>query len=422
MSSLFRPSLRLAQFQKIRPRSKYISQSLRPQRRHIGDQPSGKPPRPESRGAGRTTVWAPKTRLAVGVVFITVLIYNMRTQEASAMDGTTQSERDGLTKRENGVTETSPMRLQMEDFIKSQQKEIVAALEKVDGKKFRIDEWTRDNGGGGISCVLQEGNVFEKAGVNVSIVYGTLPRPAIQQMRVNHKALDSTVDSLDYFAAGLSMVLHPVNPMAPTVHMNVRYFETMDENGVANTWWFGGGTDLTPNYLFDEDAIHFHKTLKEACDQHDKTYYPRFKEWCDKYFVNTHRGESRGIGGIFFDDLDEVEKDKENTFAFTKSVATSFLPSYIPIIEKRKDMPYTEKEQEWQRIRRGRYVEFNLLHDRGTSFGLSKANARVESILMSLPVTASWKYMFEPEKGSREQRLVDILREPKEWVSSNVYS
>ena len=308
------------------------------------------------------------------------------------------------------------MRLRFEELIKTQQKEIVRELERIDGTKFRIDTWTRDNGGGGISSVLQEGNVFEKAGVNVSVVYGTLPRPAIQAMRVNHKAIDPDVNSLDFFAAGLSLVLHPKNPMAPTVHMNIRYFETMDEKGEPNSWWFGGGTDLTPNYLFDEDAIHFHKTLKDACDQHDKEYYPRFKAWCDKYFYNKHRGESRGIGGIFFDDLDEAEKDKENIFAFTESVVKSFLPSYVPVLTKRKDLPYTEKEKDWQQIRRGRYVEFNLVHDRGTSFGLNTPNARVEAILMSLPATASWKYMHEPEKGSREQRLVDILKEPKEWV------
>lgn len=263
---------------------------------------------------------------------------------------------------------------------------------------------------------MQDGNVFEKAGVNISVVYGTLPRPAIEKMRVNHKAMDPNVESLDFYAAGLSMVLHPKNPMAPTVHLNYRYFETVNPDGTANTWWFGGGTDLTPCYLFDEDAVHFHRTIKEACDMHDKSYYPRFKKWCDNYFSNKHRGETRGVGGIFFDDLDESEKDQENTFAFAQSCLKAFLPSYIPIIMKRKDMPYTEKEKEWQQIRRGRYVEFNLVHDRGTAFGLNTPSARVESILMSLPLTASWRYMYEPEKGSREQRLVDVLREPREWV------
>lgn len=415
MSSLIRPSLRLSSLQKITRKSIALRRPIQSQpRRAYADYP--KPPKPPGFGGERSTVWAPKTRIAVGIVFIGTLIYSMVTDEPSKLDGPTQSERDTLMKRESGVTEHSPMRLQFEELVKTQQKEIVRELERVDGKKFRVDTWTRDNGGGGISCVLEDGNVFEKAGVNVSVVYGTLPRPAIQAMRVNHKAIDPNVNSLDFFAAGLSLVLHPINPMAPTIHMNIRYFETMDENGEQNTWWFGGGTDLTPNYLFDEDAIHFHKTLKDACDQHDKEYYPRFKTWCDKYFSNKHRGESRGIGGIFFDDLDETEKDKENTFAFAQSVVNSFLPSYIPILTKRKDLPYTEKERDWQQIRRGRYVEFNLVHDRGTSFGLNTPNARVESILMSLPATASWKYMYEPEKGSREQRLVDVLREPKEWV------
>jgi coproporphyrinogen III oxidase len=332
------------------------------------------------------------------------------------MEAPSIAERDTLAKRESGVTADSPMRLRMEQFIKEQQKEIIQELEKVDGKKFRIDTWTRENGGGGISSVLQDGNVFEKAGVNISIVYGTLPRPAIAKMRVNHKNIDPSLESLDFFAAGLSIVLHPHNPMAPTVHLNYRYFETANPDGTSNAWWFGGGTDLTPSYLFDEDAIHFHRTIKEACDAHDRSYYPRFKKWCDEYFCVKHRNESRGVGGIFFDDLDESEKDQENTFAFIQTCLKSFLPSYLPIMEKRKDMQFTEKEKEWQQIRRGRYVEFNLVHDRGTSFGLNTPNARVESILMSLPRTASWRYMHEPEKGSREERLVNVLREPKEWV------
>ena len=309
------------------------------------------------------------------------------------------------------------MRLRMEAFIKAQQTQIVATLEEIDGgAKFRTDTWTRPAGGDGISCVLQDGTVFEKAGVNVSVVYGTLPRPAIAKMRVNHKALDPDVESLEFFAAGLSMVLHPHNPMAPTVHLNYRYFETMDKNGEGKAWWFGGGTDLTPCYLFDEDAIHFHRTIKDACDKHDRAYYPRFKAWCDKYFHIPHRQEARGIGGIFFDDLDEEEKDQEQLFSFVQDCLEAFLPSYIPILQKRKDMPFTEKEKEWQQIRRGRYVEFNLVHDRGTSFGLNTPGARVESILVSLPGKAGWKYMHEPEKGSREERLVGVLKEPVEWV------
>ncbi|KAH6888737.1 Coproporphyrinogen III oxidase [Thelonectria olida] len=355
--------------------------------------------------------------LAAGVVgFAAPLAYKMAEQDPVALDAATLADRDAQKKRESGVDTNSPMRLRMEKFIKEQQQQIVEGLEKVDGMKFRKDEWERPNGGGGITCVLQEGKVFEKAGVGVSVVYGSLPKPAIEKMRVNHKNLDAGVESLEFFAAGLSMVLHPYNPMAPTVHLNYRYFETANPDGTSQAWWFGGGSDLTPSYLFDEDAIHFHKTLKDVCDAHDKDYYPRFKKWCDEYFTNKHRGECRGIGGIFFDDLDETERDQENTFAFIQDCLKSFLPSYVPIIEKRKDMPFNEKEKEWQQIRRGKYVEFNLVHDRGTAFGLNTPGSRVESILMSLPLTASWKYMHEPEPKSREQRLVDVLRDPKEWV------
>ena len=306
----------------------------------------------------------------------------------------------------------------MESFIQEQQDEIVKALEAMEGgEKFRRDTWQRPAGGGGISCVLQDGKVFEKAGVNTSIVYGTLPRHAIQKMRVNHKALDDPdIDSLEFFAAGLSLVLHPINPMAPTVHLNYRYFETMDKSGEGKAWWFGGGTDLTPSYLFDEDAIHFHKTIKDACDRHGKDYYPRFKDWCDKYFRIPHRGESRGVGGIFFDDLDEETSDQESLFSFVQDCLGAFLPSYLPLLERRKDMPYRDAEKAWQQLRRGRYVEFNLVHDRGTSFGLNTPGARVESILMSLPLTARWQYMHEPEIGSREDKLLSVLKEPKEWV------
>jgi coproporphyrinogen III oxidase len=328
----------------------------------------------------------------------------------------TLAEHDERTKREQGVNDQSPMRLRMEEFIRVKQKEITDGLAEVDGKPFKFDEWTRPNGGGGLSAVLQDGNVFEKAGVNISVVYGTLGKGAIEKMRVNHKNLADDVDGLDFYALGLSMVIHPKNPMAPTVHLNCRYFETMRPDGSSQAWWFGGGSDLTPSYLFDEDAVHFHKVLKEACDKHDKDYYPKFKTWCDDYFNNKHRGERRGIGGIFFDDLDETVVDAENGFAFVKDVLSSFLPSYIPIIERRKDMPFTEQEKEWQQVRRGRYVEFNLVHDRGTAFGLNVPGSRVESILISLPLTAQWRYMYEPEPKSREQRLLDVLKEPKEWV------
>lgn len=353
---------------------------------------------------------------AVALSVAAPLALQLASAGSARLDAGSLADRDAQKKREAGVGDDWPMRLRMEKFIKDQQRFIVGELENVDGAKFRRDEWTRPDGGGGITCVLQDGDVFEKAGVGVSFVYGSLPKPAIQRMRANHKNLDADVDSLDFFAAGLSMVLHPKNPMAPTVHLNYRYFETANPDGSSQAWWFGGGSDLTPAYLFDEDAIHFHRTLKEACDAHDKTYYPRFKKWCDEYFCNKHRGECRGVGGIFFDDLDESERDQENTFAFIQDCLRSFLPSYLPILERRKDMAFTDKEKDWQQIRRGRYVEFNLVHDRGTSFGLNTPGSRVENILMSLPLTASWKYMHEPDPKSREQRLVDVLKEPKEWV------
>jgi len=331
------------------------------------------------------------------------------------MEARSLADLDERRKREQGVDDQSPMRLRMEKFIREQQEHIVSELEMIDGKRFQRDEWQRPHGGGGLSCVLQEGNVFEKAGVNISVVYGTLNPQAIKAMKANHKTMDSE-DALDFYALGLSMVLHPKNPMAPTVHLNYRYFETMKPDGTSQAWWFGGGADLTPSYLFDEDAVHFHKTLKEACDKHDKDYYPRFKKWCDQYFSNKHRGETRGVGGIFFDDLDAAEADAENTFAFIQDCLKSFLPSYVPIINRRKDMPFTEKEKEWQQVRRGRYVEFNLVHDRGTAFGLNVPGSRVESILMSLPLTAQWRYMYEPDPKSREHRLLEVLRDPKEWV------
>ncbi|KAI4092949.1 MAG: hypothetical protein L6R37_007488 [Teloschistes peruensis] len=345
------------------------------------------------------------------------MVYSMLTSPLQVTEAPSIADRDTIAKRESGVTENSPMRLRMEALIKEKQNEIVAALQKLDpSNKFRLDTWTRPAGGGGISCVQQDGHVFEKAGVNTSIVYGTLPRPAIEKMRVNHKAIDPDVDSLEFFAAGLSLVLHPQNPNAPTVHLNYRYFETMDKDGNCNAWWFGGGTDLTPSYLYDEDAIHFHKSIKDACDKHDRSYYPRFKSWCDKYFYIPHRGEARGVGGIFFDDLDQEEKDQEQLFSFVKGCLSSFLPGYLPIIGRRKDMPFGEREKQWQQLRRGRYVEFNLVHDRGTSFGLNTPSARVESILMSLPLTARWMYMHEAEKGSREERMLGVLRQPADWV------
>ncbi|KAF2767328.1 hypothetical protein EJ03DRAFT_329352 [Teratosphaeria nubilosa] len=399
----------------------------RGQTRRISD--GSRPPTPPGT-PGPSKVAAPKTRLAAGVVFIGTMIYSMVTGDKPPSagdgeqprgglqaDGPSIAEKDALSKRESGVSSTSPMRLRMEAFIKENQQDIVRTLEALDGTRFHVDKWDRPQGGGGTSCVLQDGNVFEKAGVNTSVVYGTLPRAGIEKMRVNHKALDPDVESLEFFAAGLSLVLHPHNPMAPTVHLNYRYFETANADGSTNAWWFGGGTDLTPSYLFDEDVIQFHRSLKEACDKHDKAFYARFKKWCDDYFCVKHRGESRGVGGIFFDDLDETEKDQESLFAFAQSCLAAFLPTYVPIVQKRKDMPFTEKERQWQQLRRGRYVEFNLVHDRGTAFGLNTPGARVESILMSLPLTARWQYQHEPEKGSREDRLLQVLKKPVDWIN-----
>ncbi|KAK9800985.1 putative Coproporphyrinogen III oxidase [Seiridium cardinale] len=359
----------------------------------------------------RPAVWAVAAALSVSAI-----AYGFTQQKPLKLDSRSLAELDERTKREEGVNEHSPMRLRMEELIREKQDEIVFALEKIDGTRFRKDTWQRPHGGGGLSMVLQDGNVFEKAGVNTSVVYGTLTKASIEKMRANHSNIAKDVDELPFYALGLSLVLHPHNPMAPTVHFNCRYFETMNADGTPQTWWFGGGSDLTPSYLYDEDAVHFHKTLKDACDKHNKDFYPRFKKWCDDYFNNTHRGERRGIGGIFYDDLDEKETDAENAFAFTKEVVSSFLPSYLPILEKRKDLPFSQKEKDWQRIRRGRYVEFNLVHDRGTAFGLMTPGSRTESILISLPRTAEWKYMHEPEPNTRESRLIEVLQKPKEWV------
>ena len=350
---------------------------------------------------------------------------------------------DEVTKRRTKISKHSPMRLRMEALIEEQQRRIVFALEKLDGGKFRQDKWSRPKGGGGTSCVLQDGSVFEKAGVNTSIVYGELPRPAIEKMRADHKSfVDSDVDKLSFFAAGISLVLHPKNPMAPTVHMNYRYFETSDPRDPVNAtgnaehnWWFGGGTDLTPSYLFEDDAKHFHSVMKAACDKHDKDYYPRFKQWCDKYFWIPHRNEARGIGGLFFDDLDastcsSAKNPQDELFQFVVTGLESFLPSYLPIIKKRKDMPYLPEHKRWQQLRRGRYVEFNLVHDRGTAFGLRTPGARIESILMSLPLTARWEYMdpvsgtgVDPDGADRtditsmkEREILEVLRKPREWV------
>jgi coproporphyrinogen III oxidase len=285
---------------------------------------------------------------------------------------------------------------------------ITTALAEVDGADFAETFWDRPGGGGGRTRVLQGGHRFEKAGVNVSAVHGELPAEAARAMAARAVDLGATTQ---FFATGISLVLHPHNPFAPTVHANFRYFE-LDE---GRAWWFGGGADLTPSYLFPEDVAHFHGELKRACDLHDPSFYPRFKAWCDEYFLIRHRGERRGVGGVFWDDLHD--RPAERLLDFTLDVGRAFLPAYLPILMRRYDTPFTDEHRRWQQIRRGRYVEFNLVWDRGTVFGL-KTDARVESVLMSLPLTARWEVEHVPEPGSPEAALVAVLRNPKDWISA----
>lgn len=300
------------------------------------------------------------------------------------------------------------MKTQFKAYIDELQNTICAALEAADGSaKFSEDVWTRPGGGGGRTRVIQDGAVFEKGGVNVSAVHGELP-PAMQA--------HFGVKDVQFFACGLSMVLHPKSPMVPTTHANWRYFEMYNEAGEIVDQWFGGGQDLTPYYLFKEDCTHFHTVCKTACDAHDPTFYPAYKARCDEYFHNAHRGEGRGVGGLFFDYLKPTDTmSMENWYDFVTEVGDSFCEAYVPIVEKRKAMPYTDTQKTWQEIRRGRYVEFNLIHDKGTLFGL-KTNGRIESILMSLPKHVQWHYDHHPEEGSAEAALVDVLTTPREWV------
>ena len=294
------------------------------------------------------------------------------------------------------------------NYIQNLQDTICAKLEEVDGKAiFQEDLWKRPEGGGGRTRVIQNGNVFEKGGVNISAVHGELP----ETMRAHFGVAQG-----DFFACGLSLVLHPKNPFVPTVHANWRYFEMYDASGEVVTSWFGGGQDLTPYYLFEDDAKHFHQVCKMACDKHNPDFYSKYKKRCDEYFYNAHRNEARGIGGLFFDYLKESDAmTMQQWYDFVSEVGNSFLNGYVPIVEKRKDIPYEKKHKDWQEIRRGRYVEFNLVHDKGTLFGL-KTNGRIESILMSLPPHVQWVYSHHPEKGSEEEKLLEVLKNPKEWI------
>lgn len=293
-------------------------------------------------------------------------------------------------------------------YIQQLQDTITAKLEAVDGlAKFKEDLWERPEGGGGRSRVIENGAVFEKGGVNISAVHGALPKSMQNYFGVQ---------DADFFACGLSLVIHPKNPMVPTVHANWRYFEMYDKQGQLVDQWFGGGQDLTPYYLFDEDASHFHKVCKDACDKHNPDFYNTYKTKCDDYFWNTHRNEARGVGGLFYDYCKATDKmSMEDWYNFETEVGNSFLEAYVPIVEKRKDLPYSKEQRDWQEIRRGRYVEFNLVHDKGTLFGL-KTNGRIESILMSLPPHVQWVYDHHPDKGSEEERLLMVLEKPKDWV------
>ena len=280
-------------------------------------------------------------------------------------------------------------------YFQTLQDDICAALEALDGGRFREDAWTRPGGGGGRSRVIT-GEVIEKGGVNFSAVHGELNERA-------QRALG--IPAREFFATGVSIVLHPKNPWVPIIHMNVRYFE-----GGADTYWFGGGIDLTPHYVIPEDAQFFHQSLQAVCDRHDPAYYPEFKPWADRYFHLKHRQETRGIGGIFFDRLNtDATHSPEDRFAFVRDVGEAFAPIYTELARRHLDQPYGERELRWQNLRRGRYVEFNLVWDRGTKFGL-ETDGRTESILMSMPPVANWVYDFQPEAGSLEAETLAVLR------------
>ncbi|MBA3649053.1 MAG: oxygen-dependent coproporphyrinogen oxidase [Chitinophagales bacterium] len=301
------------------------------------------------------------------------------------------------------------MKEEFSNWIKEIQNRICLEAELADGKeKFFTDKWTRKEGGGGITRIIQNGAVFEKGGVNTSEVSGKITSQILEQLKVEGEK---------FFAYGISLVLHPYSPMVPTVHANFRYFEVYDKNGDVINCWFGGGSDLTPYYLFEEDAKYFHQTFKKSCDKFGEDLYPKFKTQCDNYFVNHHRnGERRGIGGIFYDYLKPSETFTANElFELAKSNGEAFIKAYFPIVEKRKKLSFTEEQQHWQLIRRGRYVEFNLIHDRGTLFGL-KSNGRTESILISLPMHVRFEYDYRPEKNSEEEKLQRILMNPINWI------
>lgn len=304
---------------------------------------------------------------------------------------------------------------EISDWFKSLQSDICRQLEEGDGKGlFLTDAWERPGGGGGISRVLTGGNIIEKGGVNFSAVWGKAPEPTLKMLN-----LDVAKEGAppEFFASGVSIVLHPHHPMVPIIHMNVRYFE-IQRPGRAQPdhWWFGGGIDLTPHYVDESDARYFHGQLKNVCDAHHPSYYEAFRKWADDYFFIRHRNETRGVGGIFFDYLNgDNGFTKESRFDFVKSVGQAFAPLYVHFMKKNHSLPYGEREKRWQYLRRGRYVEFNLVWDRGTKFGL-ETDGRTESILMSLPPQANWEYNYQPAPGSPEGKTLSLLRKGVEWL------
>ncbi|XP_066455258.1 oxygen-dependent coproporphyrinogen-III oxidase, mitochondrial [Eleutherodactylus coqui] len=372
-------------------------------------------------GSASSSSRRPALLVAAGLAGLVAGYSHLQRADAAIVDPGEELERRVAGFMAPPVTEMEQLRRsggemcsRMELMIMETQAEVCRALQAADGGAgFTVDRWQRAEGGGGVSCVLQDSKIFEKAGVNVSVVHGYLSEEAIQQMRSRGKDLKTKDGKLPFCAMGVSSVIHPKNPHVPTIHFNYRYFEVEEADG-NKQWWFGGGTDLTPTYLNLEDVTHFHQTLKEACDKHNPGFYPKFKKWCDNYFFIKHRGERRGVGGIFFDDLDSPSR--EELFQFVKSCAKAVVPCYIPIVDRHKNDSFSPEEKMWQQLRRGRYVEFNLVYDRGTKFGLATPGSRIESILMSLPLTARWEYMHIPAADSREAEILEVLREPKDWV------
>ncbi len=297
---------------------------------------------------------------------------------------------------------------EFKQFIHTLQNQICQALEAEDGKAvFEEDVWKRPGGGGGITRVIRNGNVFEKGGVNTSVVYGDLPEIL---------APEAPAEATRFFACGISLVIHPISPFVPTTHANYRYFELQNDQGEIVDSWFGGGADLTPYYLNEQDAIHFHRMHEEACAILSPDTYSEMKAECDRYFYNAHRGESRGIGGIFYDHLrPDAPYSRTQLFHFAIEAGQAFIKAYMPIVQRHKSKVFSPEQKAWQELRRGRYVEFNLIHDRGTLFGL-KTNGRTESILMSLPPVVRWDYQHVPSEGSEEARLIEVLENPVNWL------